>query len=175
MANFTQNMIWNQNIFPDGLICIFPGLLLLEQLGGMMFVHRTWEMLSPGRGWVFMNRIFWLVQVDQQKLCSLREALEMGQNRAMHETSLICGSKETETVLVSTNLFHSLAIPLQKRNIYDQGVVTDAFFPLLLFQTSFRKTKAELRHLFISSKVWHCPCTAHPKGCIPLPCLVKEV
>lgn len=97
MANFSQNMIWNQNIFPDGLICIFPGLFLLEHLGGMMFVHRIWEMLNPGRGWVFLNRISWLVQVDQEELCRLRKALEMGQNRAMHKTPMICGSEETDT------------------------------------------------------------------------------
>lgn len=51
------------------------------------------EMLSPGRGWAFLNRISCLVQVDQEELCRLREALEMGQNRAMPKTSLICGRK----------------------------------------------------------------------------------
>lgn len=50
MANFTQNMTWNQNILPDGLICIFPGLLLLEHLGGMLFVPRNVGNAEPGQG-----------------------------------------------------------------------------------------------------------------------------
>lgn len=77
-----EEMIWNQKIFPGRFICIFPGLLLLEHLDRMMFVHQTWEMLSPV--WVFLNRISWLVQVDQEELCRLREELVMGQSRAMH-------------------------------------------------------------------------------------------
>lgn len=63
----------------------------------MMFVHRIWEMLNPGKGWVFLNRISWLVQVDQEELCRLRKVLEMGQNRAMHKTPMISGSEETDT------------------------------------------------------------------------------
>lgn len=175
MANFTQNMIWTQNIFPDGLICIFCGLMLLKHLGRMMFVHPTWEMLSPGRGGVFLNRISWLVQVDQEELHRLRGALEMGQNRAVHKTSLRHGSEETDTALVSTKLFHSLGIPFQKKKLLWPKCCDRSLFPPATISDELQEHQSPAQNLFIFSWVWLCPCSAHPKGCSPLPCQVQEL
>lgn len=49
--------------------------------------------------------------------------------------------KKPICVLVFTNLFYPSPIPLQKRAIYEQNMMTDAFFPLLVFQASIRNTK----------------------------------
>ena len=53
---------------------------------------RKREILRPLRRWVFLDRTSWLIAV-QEELHNLGEALEMGQNRAMHTMYLICGRK----------------------------------------------------------------------------------